>query len=103
MTAIRTKKEYIAAMREAQAFIANEPAPGTPEGDRFEALVNMINAYDGPHNLLEFRDVILENAKRESQERSRELVRSGARTQESMFLIAPSIVKTLKIRHRGNI
>ena len=46
------------------------------------------------------RDEYLEAAKREYQERSRELVRSGARTHESMFFIAPSIVKTLKIRHR---
>ncbi|MCL4469921.1 MAG: hypothetical protein M1547_02020 [Gammaproteobacteria bacterium] len=46
------------------------------------------------------KDEILEAAKRGSQERSRALVRSGERTQESMFLIAPSIVTTLKIRHR---
>lgn len=46
------------------------------------------------------KDEILEAAKRESQECSRELVRSGERTQESMFLISPAIVKTLKIRRR---
>jgi hypothetical protein len=45
-------------------------------------------------------DHYLEAAKREGQERSRELVQSGARTQESMFLISPEIVKTLKFRHR---
>lgn len=42
----------------------------------------------------------LEAAKREGQERSRELVQNGARTQESMFLISPEIVKTLKFLHR---
>ena len=42
------------------------------------------------------RDEYLEAAKREYQERSREFARNGARTQESMFFIAPSIVKTFK-------
>ncbi|HEY3327805.1 MAG TPA: hypothetical protein VGK14_11650 [Novimethylophilus sp.] len=39
--------------------------------------------------------------KRERQALSRALVRSGERTQESMFLISSEIVKTLKIRHRA--
>lgn len=47
------------------------------------------------------KDVQLEAAKRERQERSRALVRSGVRTQESMGFISPSIIKTLKIRHRS--
>lgn len=47
-----------------------------------------------------YEDVYLEFMKRDSQERSRALVHSGERTQESMFLISPAIVKTLKIRHR---
>lgn len=45
-------------------------------------------------------DNYLEAAKSEGQERSQELVRSGAQTQESMFQISPEIVKTLKFRHR---
>ncbi|MES2579416.1 MAG: hypothetical protein V4552_02640 [Pseudomonadota bacterium] len=40
-------------------------------------------------------------AKREQQERSRSLVSSGARTQESMFLIPADIAKSIKIRHRS--
>lgn len=39
--------------------------------------------------------------KREGQKRSRELVRSGERTQESMFLIPREIAKASKVRHRG--
>ncbi len=46
------------------------------------------------------KDEQLEAAKREHQERSRALVRSGARTQESMFFISSEIVKSIKIRHR---
>jgi hypothetical protein len=45
-------------------------------------------------------DVQLEAAKREHQELSRALVRSGARTQESMFFIPSEIAKSTKIRHR---
>jgi hypothetical protein len=47
------------------------------------------------------RDVQLEAAKRERQARSRALVRSGERTQESMFFISVEIVRTLKITHRS--
>jgi len=47
------------------------------------------------------KDEQLEAAKREYQERSRALVLSGARTQESMFLISPEIAKTIIITHRS--
>lgn len=47
------------------------------------------------------RDTALDAAKRGRQARSRALVESGARTQESMFLIAPAIVKTIKVKHRA--
>lgn len=45
-------------------------------------------------------DATLRAAKRGLQERSCELVNSGARSQESMFLIAPAIAKAAKVRHR---
>ncbi|MDR3390941.1 MAG: hypothetical protein P4L77_04315 [Sulfuriferula sp.] len=51
--------------------------------------------------IINLKDVQLEAAKRERQERSRALVRSGARTQESMFFIPSDIAKSLKIRHRS--
>lgn len=46
------------------------------------------------------RDEILEAAKRDYQEASREKVRSGQRTQESLFFISPSIVKKMRFEHR---
>lgn len=49
---------------------------------------------------LKRKDKILIAAKRERQEKSRALVESGERSQESMFFIAPSIAKTAKVRHR---
>lgn len=39
--------------------------------------------------------------KREGQARSRQLVKDGIRTQESMFLILPEVAKTSKVRYRG--
>ncbi len=47
------------------------------------------------------KDEQLEAAKRERQARSRALVRSGERTQESMFFIPVEVVRTLKITHRS--
>lgn len=46
------------------------------------------------------KDAVLTAAKRERQAVSRARVQSGERTQESMFLIAPSAAKTAKVRHR---
>lgn len=45
-------------------------------------------------------DEVLRAAKSGRQERSRELVRSGVRSQESMFLIAPSLARSAVVRHR---
>ncbi|MFP3564520.1 hypothetical protein [Paraburkholderia sp. SIMBA_030] len=45
-------------------------------------------------------DEILRAAKRKYQEESRELVRSGARTQDSMILIPKSVIKRSTIRRR---
>ena len=46
------------------------------------------------------KDIQLEAAKKVQQERSRALVSSGVRTQESMFFIPSNIAKTIIIRHR---
>jgi hypothetical protein len=47
-----------------------------------------------------FRDDVLRAAKREQQEHSRALVRSGARTQESMLFIPSDVVRASKVRRR---
>lgn len=41
--------EYRAALREASAFFENEPEPGTLEGERFEALLAAIEAYESKY------------------------------------------------------
>lgn len=43
---------------------------------------------------------VLRAAKKQRQERSRARVKSGERTQESMFLIAPEIAQKIKVTHR---
>ena len=73
------------------AFTADEVDQAVAEGKRCEIQV-------APCTFL--KDEQLDAAKREQQDRSRALVRSGARTQESMFFIPSDIAKSLKIRHR---
>ena len=43
---IRTKKDYKAALRDLSAYFDDEPEPGTDEGDRFEILVTLVEAYE---------------------------------------------------------
>jgi hypothetical protein len=53
-----------------------------------------------PHRMIDDDTTGLWAAKRADQARSRELVRSGARTQESMFLLPKSVIKSAIIRRR---
>lgn len=46
---IRTKKEYEAALKAVSLYFDREPKPGTPEGDRFEVLLMLIDAYEQKH------------------------------------------------------
>ena len=46
---IRTKKDYKAALRDPSAYFDNEPEPGTEEGDRFEILATLVEAYEARH------------------------------------------------------
>lgn len=43
---IRTDDDYRAAMREISAFFDHEPEPDTPEGDRFDILLTLTEAYE---------------------------------------------------------
>jgi HTH-type transcriptional regulator/antitoxin HigA len=43
---IRTEADYKAALSEVSAYFDNEPAPGTPDGDRFEILLTLVEAYE---------------------------------------------------------
>ena len=55
---IRTKTDYRAALREASALFDNEPAFGSPEGDRFEILIMLIEAYESKHFSIDLPDPV---------------------------------------------
>jgi HTH-type transcriptional regulator / antitoxin HigA len=43
---IRTEHDYQAALRELSAYFDNEPVPGSEDGDRFEILTTLVEAYE---------------------------------------------------------
>jgi HTH-type transcriptional regulator/antitoxin HigA len=48
--AIRTKKDYLAALREVSALIDSDPSPETPEGERLDVLGTLVQAYEAKHH-----------------------------------------------------
>ena len=46
---IRTKSDYKRALREVSAYFDNEPEPGSEDGDRFEILVTLVEAWEARH------------------------------------------------------
>ena len=46
---IRTKKDYEQALRELSAYFDDEPEPGTEDGDRFDILATLVEAYEQKH------------------------------------------------------
>ncbi len=46
---IHSEIDYQAALHEVSAYFESEPAPSTPEGDRFEILLTLIEAYEARH------------------------------------------------------
>jgi HTH-type transcriptional regulator / antitoxin HigA len=55
---IRTEEDYKAALREVSAYFDNEPTPGSPEGDRFEVLLTLLEAYEARHYPIELPDPV---------------------------------------------
>lgn len=43
---IRNEQDYKAALQELSVYFENEPAPGTEDGDRFEILATLVEAYE---------------------------------------------------------
>jgi HTH-type transcriptional regulator/antitoxin HigA len=46
---IHSKSDYKLTLRELSAYFDNEPAPGSEEGDRFEILSILVEAYEAKH------------------------------------------------------
>jgi HTH-type transcriptional regulator/antitoxin HigA len=55
---IRTQADHEAALAEVSPPFDHEPEPGTPEGDRFEVLVTLIEAYERKHFPIEAPDPV---------------------------------------------
>ena len=43
---IHSNDDYVAALHEVSGYFDNEPTPNTPEGDRFEVMLTLIEAYE---------------------------------------------------------
>ncbi|ALI02261.1 helix-turn-helix domain-containing protein [Pseudomonas sp. FW306-02-F02-AA] len=43
---IHTEQDYRAALKEVSALFDNEPEPGTSEGDYFDIMITLIQAYE---------------------------------------------------------
>ena len=55
---IKTEEDFKAALREISAFFDNEPVPGSAEGDRFEVLITLVEAYEAKHYPIELPDPV---------------------------------------------
>jgi len=55
---IRSEADYQAALREVSAYFDNEPAPDTPEGERFEILLTLVAAYEARHYAIDLPDPV---------------------------------------------
>lgn len=55
---IHTEMDYQVALREVSAYFDNEPEPGTPEGDRFEVLITLLEAYEAKHYPVDLPDPV---------------------------------------------
>lgn len=55
---IRTEADYKAVLREVSAYFDNEPEPGTEDGDRFEVLLTLVEAYEAKQFPVDLPDPI---------------------------------------------
>jgi HTH-type transcriptional regulator/antitoxin HigA len=55
---IHTDADYKAALREVSAYFDDEPEPGTPDGDRFEILLTLLEAYEARHFPIDLPDPV---------------------------------------------
>lgn len=55
---IRTEEDYKAALRAVSAYFDNEPIPGSPDGDRFEILLTLVEAHEAKHHSIDLPDPV---------------------------------------------
>ena len=56
--AIHTEADYKAALHVVSAYFDNEPEPDTLDGDRFEVLLTLVEAYEAKHFPIDLPDSI---------------------------------------------
>ena len=55
---IRSDADHRAALAELSAYFDNEPEPGTPDGDRFEVLLTLVESYESKHFPIDLPDPV---------------------------------------------
>lgn len=55
---IHTEADYKAALHVVSAYFDNEPEPDTLDGDRFEVLLTLVEAYEAKHFPIDLPDSI---------------------------------------------
>jgi HTH-type transcriptional regulator / antitoxin HigA len=55
---VHTKTDYQDALRAVSAYFDNEPDPGTPDGDRFDVLLTLVEAYEAKNFPIDLPDPV---------------------------------------------
>ena len=55
---IHSEDDYKIALREVSAYFDREPEPGTPDGDRFDVLLTLVEAYEAKHYPVDLPDPV---------------------------------------------
>ncbi len=55
---IHTEADYKDALREVSAYFDNEPDPDTPDGDRVEVLLTLVEAYEAKRFPIDLTDPV---------------------------------------------
>jgi HTH-type transcriptional regulator/antitoxin HigA len=55
---IHTEADYQAVLRDISACFDDEPEPGTPDGDRFEVMLTLVEAYEARHFPIDLPDPV---------------------------------------------
>ena len=58
ITPIRTEADYRAALAQASLWFDNEPEPVSLDGDAFEVLLTLIEAYEAKHFPVDLPDPV---------------------------------------------
>lgn len=55
---IHNEVDYQAALRELSVYFDHEPLPGSSDGDRFEILLTLVEAYEAKHYPIDLPDPV---------------------------------------------